>query len=205
MTRFVEAPGGVGRHLDVDFDESVRACLVRQQRQRFRQRLIARLHLPQPQDIAAEIGDRGVEAVDRAPELSLCLHGLGVHALGDVLEQQADAVERLHHTVVEIHADALALLQHGHALDLLVQSGVLDRDRGLRRKRLERFAVIRREFLRPLFLGEIEVPKRLAAQHDRRADEAAHRRVILRETHRGGMLVKVPQAEGPAFLLQMPQ
>src|SRR5436190_1330573 len=106
----IEAARSVRRDLDVDVDESVRMRLLREQRQRFRQWLIARLHLPQPEHVPAKIRDRGIETVDRAPELIFRVRRLGVDALGDVLEQQAYAIQRLHDAVVKVHADALALL-----------------------------------------------------------------------------------------------
>src|SRR5213594_2245020 len=82
----IEAARSVRRDLHVDVDERVRARLLREQRQRFRQWLIARLHLPQPEQVPAKIRDRGIETVDRAPELILRVRRLGVDALGDVLK-----------------------------------------------------------------------------------------------------------------------
>ena len=54
--------------------------------------------------------------------------GIVADELRDVLEREADGVDVLDDAVVEVLADALALVDDRQPLDLLVQPGVLDRD-----------------------------------------------------------------------------
>ena len=65
----------------------------------------------------------------------------------------------------------------------LVQARILDRDRGLARERLDELLVAGGERAL-LLLGQVEVPEGTAAQQDRHAEEAAHRRMVGREADR---------------------
>ena len=79
-----------------------------------------------------------MEAVDRALDASLDLvRVILADELGDVLERQADRVEALDDAVVEVLADALALVDDRQPLDLLVQTRVLDGDAGVDGERLD--------------------------------------------------------------------
>src|SRR5439155_1749771 len=139
----------------------------------------------------------------RAAELRFRVLRLLADAIGDILEEQTDAIKRLHHTVVEVHADAKALLFDGHALGLFVQPRVLDRDRGLRGERLERFGVGLTEFDRIDLLGEVQITERLSAEDDRGPKETLHRWMVLRKADGGRMRVEVLEAKGFALGLEV--
>ena len=70
--------------------------------------------------------------------------GSSVISSRDVLQREADRVQRLDDAVVEVLADALALLEHREVLQLLVQAGVVDRDAGMSGERLHEPLVVRR-------------------------------------------------------------
>ena len=91
----------------------------------------------QPEDEVADVADRAVDAVDGPVDAGLRLGGSSVHQLADVLERQADRVQRLDDAVVQVLADALALLEHRQLPQLLVQARVVDGDarRGARTSR----------------------------------------------------------------------
>ena len=78
-----------------------------------------------------------MEAVDRALDPSLDLVRVVAQELRDVLEREPDRVDVLDDAVVEVLADALALVDDRQPLDLLVQAGVLDGDPGVDGERLD--------------------------------------------------------------------
>ncbi len=59
-----------------------------------------------------------------------------------MFQREAGSVERLDHSVVEVHADAIAFLQYGQVLHLAVQAGILDGDGGLVREDLDEAQVV---------------------------------------------------------------
>ena len=77
----------------------------------------------------------------------------------------------------------------------LVEPGVLDRHRGLRREQLRQLLVLLAEVLAARLLGQVEVAVGDAAEQDRDAEEAAHRRVVAREADRARVVGDVVQAE----------
>ena len=83
----------------------------------------------QPKDEVADVADRQVEGVDGPLDALDDLVGVLGDELRHVLERQPDGVDALDDPVVEVLADALALVDDGEPVDLLVQPGVLDRDR----------------------------------------------------------------------------
>ena len=101
--------------------------------------------------------------------------------LGDVLERQADRVDVLDDAVVEVLADALALVDDRQPLDLLVQAGVLDGDAGVDGERLDEPLVGLGELGGAGLVGQVQVADRAALHGDRHAEEAVHRRVVRRE------------------------
>ena len=72
-----------------------------------------------------------MEAVDRPLDASLDLVRIVAQELRDVLEREADRVDVLDDAVVEVLADAIALVDDRQAPDLLVQVCVLDGDAGV--------------------------------------------------------------------------
>ena len=101
--------------------------------------------------------------------------------LRDVLEREADGVDALDDPVVEVLADALALVDDGQPMDLLVQAGVLDRDRGVAGEGLDERLVGRGELLPRRLVGQVQVADRAALHRHRDAEEAVHRRMVRRE------------------------
>ena len=69
----------------------------------------------------------------------------------------------------------------GQALELLVEAGILHRDPGVERERLDEGLVVLGEFGRVDLVGQVEVAERDALDRDRDAEEAGHRRVVGRE------------------------
>ena len=56
-----------------------------------------------------------------------------------------------------------------------------------------------------VLLGQVQVPERVAAQHDRHAEEALHRRMPGREPHRARVLAHVVQAQRTASRISTPR
>ena len=136
---------------------------------------------PEAEDEVPDVPDREVEAVDRPLDASLDLVRVVAHELGDVLEREADGIDVLDDAVVEVLADALALVDDGQPLDLLVQAGVLDRDPGVDRERLDQALIGLGELRGARLVGQVQVADRAAFHGDRHAKEAVHRRVVRRE------------------------
>ena len=136
---------------------------------------------PQPEDEVADVADRQVEAVDRPLDPSLDLVGVVAHELRDVLERQADRVDALDDAVVQVLADALALVDDGQPLDLLVQPGVLDRDPGVDGERLDERWSSSENSAAPALSVRYRLPTDRPLTRDRDAQEAVHRRVVRRE------------------------
>ena len=70
----------------------------------------------------------------------------------------------------------------------LVEPGVLDRDRRLRRQQLRELLVLVREVVPTGLLGQVEVPVGDAAEHDRQPEERLHRRMVGREADGAGVV-----------------
>ena len=104
----------------------------------------------EPEDEVADVADGQVEAVDGALDPSLDLVGVLADELRDVLERQSDGVDALDDPIVQVPADALALVDDRQALDLLEQACVLDGDPGMEREGLDEALVVLGEFLRRL-------------------------------------------------------
>ena len=136
----------------------------------------------QPEDEVPDVPDGQVQAVDRALDASLDLVRVVPHELGDVLQRQADRVDVLDDPVVQVLADALALVDDRQPLDLLVQSGVLDGDPGVDGERLDQALVTLGELGRVGLVGEVQVADRSTLHRDGHAQEAVHRRVVRRES-----------------------
>ena len=103
---------------------------------------------------------------------------------------------------MKLHADAVAFFIDRHAPQLLVESGVLDGDRRLRRERPDSLLVVAAKFGVALLLGEVEVAERDAAEKDRRPEEARHRGVILGKTDRLRVVADPTQAKRRLLVLQ---
>ena len=167
--------------MQLDVDHRVVAELLDDRREPGHQGHAAQELRAEAEDEVADVADREVEAVDRALDASLDLVRVVADELGDVLEREPDRIDVLDDAVVEVLADALALVDDRQALDLLVQPGVLDRDPGVDGERLDQPLVGRGELRGPGLVGEVQVADRAALHGDRHAEEAVHRRVVRRE------------------------
>ena len=87
----------------------------------------------------------------------------------------------------------------------LVESGVLDRDRGLGRKLNDELVVVVGEVVSTLLLGQVEVAVGNPSQQDRHAEEAAHRRMVRRKPDRARIIGEVAQAQRPRLPDQNPE
>ena len=85
------------------------------------------------------------------------------------------------------------------------QPGVVDRDRRPLGEHDDRLDVVVVEVLGALLLGEVEVAPGLAANDDRRAEEAAHRRVPGREAVGARVLGDVVQPDRHRLVDQQPE
>ena len=123
--------------MQLDIDDRVVAELLHDRGQPGHQGRPAQELRPQAEDEVPDVPDRQVEAVDRPLDASLDLVRIIAQELRDVLEGKADRVDVLDDAVVEVLADALALVDDRQALDLLVQLCVLDGDAGVDGERLD--------------------------------------------------------------------
>jgi len=122
-----------------------------------------------------------VDRVDCAVDPGTGLCRILGHQLGEVLEREAHRVEALDDAVVQILADALALRDHGQALQLVVHPRTAHGDAGVQGERLDQACVVVTELGNSFLLGEIEVADRPAFDLDGDAEEAVHRRVVRRK------------------------
>ena len=101
---------------------------------------------------------------------------------------------------MEVLADALALVDDRQALDLLVQAGVLDGDRGVASERLDEFLVVRGELGGVALVRQVEIADRSTFHRDGYAQEARHRRVMGREAMAPRVRVDVGDPERSVLL-----
>ena len=151
--------------MQLDIDHRVVAKLLDDGRETCQQRHPAEQLWPKAEDEVADVPDREVEAVDRALDASLDFVGVVAHELRDVLEREPDGIDVLDDAVVEVLADALALIDDRQSLDLLVQMGILDRDPGVDGKRLDEALVSLGELGGADLVGEIQVADRVGLSH----------------------------------------
>ena len=135
----------------------------------------------QTEDEVADVLDGEVDRVDRPLEAIGGLLRVVRHQLGDVLERQADPVQVLDDPVVEVLGDAVALVDDGEAIELLVEPRVLHRDPGVDREGLDERLVFRAEPGGADLVGQVQPAQGRALDRDRDAQEAGHRRVVRRE------------------------
>ena len=128
----VDGPG-----LQFDVDDRIVPELLDHGAQPLEQRRPGQELRLEPEDEVPDVADGQVEAVDRALDPSLDLVGVLADELRDVLQRQSDGVDALDDPIVQVPADALALVDDRQALDLLEQACVLDGDPGMERERLD--------------------------------------------------------------------
>src|SRR5450759_3319081 len=117
------------------------------------------------------------------------------HEVGDVLQGEAHRVDRLDHAVVEVAPDPLAFLDDREALDLVVEPGVLHRDRRVAGEELHQLLV---DLAEPaVLLRQVQVPDGPAADRHRHAQERVHLGVVGREAVASGILHQVRDPVGP--------
>ena len=97
---------------------------------------VDRLRL-QAVDEVPDVADREVDGLDRGIDAFGRFVGLLGHQLEDVLERQADRIERLDDPVVQVASDPVALLGDGQPPRLPVESRVVDRDPGVAGEELD--------------------------------------------------------------------
>ena len=79
---------------------------------------------------------------------------------------------------MQVAADPLALLHDGQALDLLVESGVLDGNPGVEGEHLDQALVVLGEVAGGQLVGQVEPADRTAPGPDRDAKQRLHGRVM---------------------------
>ena len=176
--RAVEKGFGLWVDPQIDLEQGVRRDLPGQGGERFPQRPVGAADRTQPQNVAAQVGDGHVQPVDRVTERHSRLGGLAVDLVGSTLDDETESIQRLDRPIVQVHANAVSLLERRHLAGLCVQARVLDRDRRLRGQGEEGFFVLDREFRRAPLLGEIQIAHALPPPADRNAEEARHRRMV---------------------------
>ncbi len=70
-------------------------------------------HRSQAEDEVADVADHRMERVDRCVHPAGGLLGVLIHQLGHVVERQRLRIDRLDHAVMEVPADAVALVDDG--------------------------------------------------------------------------------------------
>ena len=136
--------------------------------------------------------DRRVEIVDR--ELH-SLRGLGIEQTERRLEREPDREELLDDRVVQIHRDALTVLEQHEVPHPRVQPRVLDRDAGRDSERHDELLVDVAERVVRALVGQVQVPEDLTADRDGHPEERPHRWVIRGEAEAVGMLAKVGKSD----------
>ena len=147
------------------------------------------------EDRRADLADGGVEVLHRGLDPTRDRR-LGGQPLGG-LERHARGEEALDDRVVEVHRDALSVLQQRQLADPGVQPGVLDGHAGRRGERNRELLVDVGEDFGGLLVGEVEVAEDLAPNHDRDAQERVHLGVVRGKPEAVGVLVEIGQAQRP--------
>ncbi len=132
--------------------------------------------------------DRRVEIVDG--ELH-SLSGLGIEQAKRRLEREPDREELLDDRVVQVHRDALTVLEKHEVPHPRVQPCVLDRDAGCDSECHHELLVDVAERVLRALVGEVQVPEDLTAHGDGHSEERPHRWVVRGEAEAVGMLAKV--------------
>jgi hypothetical protein len=108
----------------------------------------------------AQLEDQRAQLVERllrvdAQLVHLLARGrlVAVHQLAGRLGGQHEAEESLAHRVVQLERQAVPLGEHGQLAALLVEAGVRDRYRGVRRQQLDQLLVLVGEVGRADLLG----------------------------------------------------
>ena len=146
--------------LELRVDQRVEPELVDERREAGDEAALLHQLGPEPEDEVADVADRDVEGVDRAIDAGRRLRRLRGHEVRHVLERQADRVEALDDPVVEVLADALALVDDREPLDLLVQPRVLDGDPRVEREHLDEALILLAELGGADLLGQVQVADR---------------------------------------------
>ena len=105
---------------------------------------------------------------------------------GHIFEGESDGIDALDDPVVEILADALALIEDGEPMDLLVEAGVLDRDRRVPGEGLHEVLVGRRELVRAVLVRQVQVADRSTLYVDGHAQGSSSSADDSAGNHSGG-------------------
>src|SRR2546428_5889956 len=106
---------------------------------------------------------------------------------------------------MQVHTDAVALLEHGDAFGLPVQSRVLDRDRRMSGQGGHGLLVIDAEPRSALLFGQIQIAQSGAAPTDRRPKEGVHRRMMRWEPDRSWVVLYLAQPQRVGLTLKESQ
>lgn len=97
-----------------------------------------------------------VQVIDRLFDVTLHVLGVGRQPIGAVLEVQANSVDRLDHSIMQVHPNSVSLLQACQALESGVEPRVGDSDRRLGCEKADELLVSLVEAAVTLLLRQVE-------------------------------------------------
>ena len=106
---------------------------------------------------------------------------------------------------MQIHADPLALFEHGDPPDPVQQLGVFDSNGRVCSQGLDEPGVLLGEFIGADLVGEVKVPQQHTAGYDGGPEKRGHGRVVRRKTGRFGVLGQIIQNQDLRFVEQQAQ
>ena len=106
---------------------------------------------------------------------------------------------------MQVLGDAIAFVDDGQALELLVEAGVLHRDPGMQGEGLDERPILLAELVRSGLVGQVQPAQGDALDRDRDAQEARHRRVVRRKPEAARIGVDVGDPERAVLADDQPQ
>ena len=142
--------------------------------------------LAELEDGGPDLGDRGVEFIDRT--LHAVVHLREIVQPGCAGKAHADRVDPLDHPVVEIPSNTVPVIENAERPHSLVQAMVLDCDARCQREGLRQRLVLVAESFGTDLVGEIEVAKDLVSNPQRDPKKRGHRGMVRGKPVTIGML-----------------
>ena len=147
-----------------------------------------------------QIEDVGTQCLDGSVETVHCLDDRGfclgvIDQLGHPLQAEANREEVLDHRVVQVTGDPLAVLDHRHSPQPVLEAGGADRSSGDPAQCLDHDHILVGE--PAALVGEIQVAEGGVPDSHRNPEKTAHRGVVGWEANRVGMLGDLVKSDRP--------
>ena len=135
----------------------------------------------QAEDEVPDVPDHVMQRVDGRVDAGCGFGRFFFDEVWHVVERERHCVDHLDDAVVQVAADAIALIHDREALDLLVEPRVLDRYSRMKGEGLDQRLVVRAEIGSALLVGQVQATDHVPLDRHWHAQEGVHGRVVGRE------------------------